>query len=744
MSGEGDLDPTEGHSQLSVGTLPLTDKDPPKNPEDTGPPQEPSFEGPTSDSPESNTRDKKSGNIPPPEKSKQSVDCPSEYPPQDQPETPIDPGENLEKPPAKRSQKDPIANPFSRFWSGVTAGASDKDKKTHRWLTRKPKRRHSFELETLHEQDKRSYKYVLKEERDLPPRPRFYSRCPDASSISLEYVEFILRHIAQQRHQELEQERLEREKKESERRRQSELPIDITDKPKRLIPVDPIISPFDSGEDKVPGADKPKRLIPVDPIISPFDSGEDKVPGEETYIPYRPTEHPFSSDTGLESPSSPLRLRFPIPHKETTDSEDSIDSEMDSIMTATTKELIDTLTKTLKNINQSPTIPLPVFKGKKGEDPEDHILKAEDYFGVHQITEQRDKIDRFKDTLFETARKWAQTLNYTEVTRFDYDPANADDKIASMKYLFLARFAKEGRTLESAYSAWGALTFDPNKDDIEQFILKVEELAKKLGYNQDAQVMAVKSVLPRDVYGIYMTYKTLKELKAFLIELFSNPKMREAVPGTANTVADPGVFSIGQHIENNMVNPTAADVSKIRQDMNDLQVRFNKITSADFRSKSSKPWKPEVTPPRRRGGFNRGRGGRQFDNVQRNDRFKNNESNSNQDRDNGQRNYTGNFRGRGQGRENFRGNMRGKGRGRGRFDKSPNVRRPRVASKTVDKDKMRCHYCNEYGHFIKEYSKKNRDENKTGHFNGMSMDCYENDLFTGEDYDDDVFATLNS
>ena len=175
-----------------------------------------------------------------------------------------------------------------------------------------------------------------------------------------------------------------------------------------------------------------------------------------------------------------------------------------------------------------------------------------------------------------------------------------------------------------------------------------------------------------------------KKLKAFLIELFSNPKMREAVPETASAVAEPGVFSIGQHMENNVVGPTAADVSKIHQDMNDLQVRFNKITSADFRSKSNKPWKPEVTPPRRRGGFNRGRGHRQFDNAQRNDRFKNSESNSNQDRDNDQRNNTGNFRGRGQGRGNFRGNMRGKGRGRGRFDKSPNVRRPRVASKTVD------------------------------------------------------------
>ena len=693
MSGEGDLDPTEGHSQLSVGTLPLTDKDPPKDPENKSPPQEPSVEEPTSGSLE---KDKK-------------------HPPRDHPETHIDPEGHPAKPPSKRSQKDPVVDPFSRFWSGETADVTDKDKKKHRWLTRKPNRRHSDGLGILDRQIERPYRYVLEGERELLLRPRFYSRCLDASSVSPEYVDFILRHLVQQRNQELEQEKLEKEREESERRRQSELPIDIRD--------------------------KPKRLIPVDPIISPFDSGEDKVPGEGAY---RPADHPFSQVTDLESPSSPLGPGYPIHHKESIDSEDSIDSETESIMTATTKELIDTLTKTLKNINQSPTIPLPVFKGKKGEDPEDHILKVEDYFGVHQITEQADKISRFKGTLFETARKWAQNLNYTDVTKFDYDPANANDKIASMKYLFLARFAKEGRTLEAAYSAWGALTFDPNKDDIEQFIQKVEELAKKLGYNQDAQVMAVKSVLPRDVYGICMTYKTLTELKAFLIELFSNPKMREAVPGTASAVAEPGVFSMGQHMENNVVGPTAADVSKIRQDMNDLQVRFSKITSADFRSKSSKPWKPEVTPPRRRGGFNRGRSGRQFDNAQRNDRFKNSESNSNQDRDNDQRNNTVNFRGRGQDRGNFRGNMRGKGRGRGRFDKSPNVRRPRVASKTVDKDKMRCHYCNEYGHFIRECSKKNRDENKTGHFNGMSMDYYENDLYTGEDYDDDVFASLNS
>ena len=42
-----------------------------------------------------------------------------------------------------------------------------KDKKRHRWLTRKPKRRHSVELKILDGQDKRPYKYVLQGERDL-------------------------------------------------------------------------------------------------------------------------------------------------------------------------------------------------------------------------------------------------------------------------------------------------------------------------------------------------------------------------------------------------------------------------------------------------------------------------------------------------------------------------------------------------------------------------------------------------
>ena len=269
LSWEGDLDSTEGCSQLLVGTLPLTDKNPPEDPKDRNPLPGPSVEGPASgfskDNPGNLSRDVKLVTTPSYEKLEQVVDTPplpqrndspSEYPPQDQPETPPDSEEGLDVLPSWTSQSVPSEDPFSRFWSGKTADTSDKSKKRLKWLNRKPERSHSVECEALDEQDHRSFKYVLKRERALLPRPRFYSKCPDAKGISLEHAEFILRHIVQERHQELKQEKLEREIRESERRRQSELPTDLSDKPRRVIPVDPIISPFDSGEDKVPREDK--------------------------------------------------------------------------------------------------------------------------------------------------------------------------------------------------------------------------------------------------------------------------------------------------------------------------------------------------------------------------------------------------------------------------------------------------------------------------------------------------------
>ena len=89
------------------------------------------------------------------------------------------------------------------------------------------------------------------------------------------------------------------------------------------------------------------------------------------------------------------------------------------------------------------------------------------------------------------------------------------------------------------------------------------------------------------------------------------------------------------------------------------------------------------------------------------------------------------FGNRGQNSGNLGGNQRN--RGRGRFDTSPSVRRPRVASKTIDKDKGRCFYCNEFGHFIRECPKKIEDE-KSRRFSRMDTDYNQDGQYS--DYDD--------
>ena len=167
-----------------------------------------------------------------------------------------------------------------------------------------------------------------------------------------------------------------------------ELPADLSDRPHRVIPVNPIISPFDSGEDKVPREDTPcphwspehpsmPDLVPKNtPQPSPTYTPKGTPVPSPPHLPPRPHQTPTPMES-LKTPGSPVIPRCPTPHQDSVSSSDSFESDYDLAMTITTKDLVDALSMTLKNINQSPTIPLPVFKGKKGEDPEDHVLKVE-------------------------------------------------------------------------------------------------------------------------------------------------------------------------------------------------------------------------------------------------------------------------------------------------------------------------------------------------------------------------------
>ena len=64
---------------------------------------------------------------------------------------------------------------------------------------------------------------------------------------------------------------------------------------------------------------------------------------------------------------------------------------------------------------------IPQFYGKKGEKPEDNIMKVEDYFQNYNITDQEQKCNRFRDTCCCKARMWLSTL--TEYPKVFYPKA---------------------------------------------------------------------------------------------------------------------------------------------------------------------------------------------------------------------------------------------------------------------------------------------------------------------------------
>ena len=77
------------------------------------------------------------------------------------------------------------------------------------------------------------------------------------------------------------------------------------------------------------------------------------------------------------------------------------------------------------------------------------------------------------------------------------------------------------------YSEWQNLRSDPHKDDVEDFSNDVKNLAERLGYPEEAQVMAIKTTLLPCLVTHCFGMKTLTELKNALIILVDNPVIKK-------------------------------------------------------------------------------------------------------------------------------------------------------------------------------------------------------------------------
>ena len=93
---------------------------------------------------------------------------------------------------------------------------------------------------------------------------------------------------------------------------------------------------------------------------------------------------------------------------------------------------------------------------------------------------------------------------------------------------------------------WQNLKFDPAKDDIEDFCIDVKNIANRLGYPEDAQVMAIKATLPPVLVTQVINVKMFKEIRDILIMLVENPVMNRMLLNEGTGEKGLTLFSMSQ------------------------------------------------------------------------------------------------------------------------------------------------------------------------------------------------------
>ena len=216
----------------------------------------------------------------------------------------------------------------------------------------------------------------------------------------------------------------------------------------------------------------PKKLIGKGPerkieIIEKLKGNPGKGPMKEAKETEKPHEKPITEVAAapptqvVRSPSripSVSPVSTPSSHLSTPPSSPP-SSPLVPLVGPVAMGTVEEIKNALIESNRVAAIPIPQFYGKKGEKPEDHIMKVEDYFQNYNIRDQTQKCNRFRDTCCGKARTWLSTL--TEYLTI-FDPEEAPDeagKAKTMKSMFLVRWQLKGRTYQTLYMEWQNLNF---------------------------------------------------------------------------------------------------------------------------------------------------------------------------------------------------------------------------------------------------------------------------------------------
>ena len=242
----------------------------------------------------------------------------------------------------------------------------------------------------------------------------------------------------------------------------------------------------------------------------------------------------------------------------------------------------------------------PVFRGDKGERPEAHILRAEDWMEASNpsMTDAM-KVRNFKLTLDHLAREW-------------YDDADSKGNYEKLKGDFSRHFSTQGKSIRNLHARWNSFSFDPNTDDIEVFLRNVQETVKQLEYRDATVVNMIKSKMPLAMYSTLYDIHELDKVVTRCRDIYakSNEATAESSTATGGAAA---------------ANPFTS--------INAIKDEFFFMDDGAVNAQKQKPFKSHVTPQGRgkkkgRGGGRGGKGrGQQRGNNQRQNNFNRGQSN---------------------------------------------------------------------------------------------------------------------
>ena len=112
-----------------------------------------------------------------------------------------------------------------------------------------------------------------------------------------------------------------------------------------------------------------------------------------------------------------------------------------------------------------------------------------------------------------------------------------------MKLEFSRYFSTQGRSMRNLLSRWKEFKFDPQKDDIEEFVRDVQETGKQLNYEEEAIANMIKTSMPMgNVHQFCMMKKNLEKIITKVRDIYARPHIKAQIaPEAAASASTAGV-----------------------------------------------------------------------------------------------------------------------------------------------------------------------------------------------------------